>query len=77
MSKVKIKSDKGLNDQLKEQVQTLRGVINTGEPSSRFARKYCDDIPAVEIMDRETGKKTIVSLYAVASTMQALAELFE
>ena len=76
-NKVKIKSDNKLNNELKDEVQTLRGMINTGEPSERFGRTYHPDLPKMIVLDRETGKSVEVSLCDASGVMKALSELFE
>jgi hypothetical protein len=73
MSKVKINSDSQLNPELRDEVQTLRGMINTGEETSRFKKEYAKDKPQVVITDTMTGKQTSVSLYAASNVMDALA----
>lgn len=74
---MKIKSDENLNPALKDQVQTLRGMINKGVNSERFIKTPCDDCPAFYVTDTETGKKTTVSLFALSEVMDALRNLFE
>ena len=74
---MKIKSDEELNSQLKQEVQTLRGIINTGRESERFKKIPCNDEPGYIVVDTHTGKQTIVPLYAVSNVMNALNELFE
>ena len=75
--KMKIKSDEKLNPVLRNQVQTLRCMINKGVNSERFIKTPCSDCPAVYVTDIETGRKTAVSLFALSEVMDALKDLFE
>jgi hypothetical protein len=74
--KHKIKSDERLNPQLKEEVQTLRGVINIGQGSNRFTTARSEDTPGVIITDLHTGRTTTSPLFAASNVMDALKELF-
>lgn len=76
MKKLEINSDLQLNTELRDEVQSIRGMINTGEETSRFKKEYAKDKPQIVITDTITGKQTSVPLYAASNVMTALAELF-
>jgi hypothetical protein len=76
-NKVKIKSDRRLSKPLRDQVQTLRGMINTGIETDRFTKEYHKERPSVIITDQMTNKTVTVPIFAAREVMEALTKLFE
>ena len=74
---MEIKTDNKLNPQLKREVQTLRGMINTGVNSERFKKAPCKDKPGYIVTDTQTGKQVMVPLFALSDVMNVLNALFE
>lgn len=80
MKKFKIHSDNELNPQLKEKVQSMRGLIFSNAPkilNPRFKMASCYDRPCVIIMDIESGKITKpIALCHMHGAIQVLNDLF-
>lgn len=74
---MEIETDNKLNPQLKREVQTLRGMINTGVNSERFKKDACKDKPGYIVTDTQTGKQVMVPLFALSDVMNVLNALFE
>ena len=76
---MRISSDKRLNEQLQEEVSTLRDIMISANKhhSSRFTARKSKDRPSMIITDTETNQETEVGLYAYREVMKALIELFE
>ncbi|MNB84022.1 hypothetical protein D3C81_384480 [compost metagenome] len=80
VNKFNNRSDNTMNSALKSEVQGLRGAIgNTAEKQpmpERFEATPLADDPSIMILDTETGKSTIVPIFAYREVRKALNELF-
>jgi hypothetical protein len=76
-----LSSDATMNSALKEEVTSLRGsMVQQAEKTklpSRFSTKPHPDTPSMFIYDKETGKETLVPLFAYGEVLKALKDLFE
>lgn len=75
----KVTTDERLNPRLKEEVQSLRGLMWQSLPqikSKRFMMSQCPDRPAVIIRDTLTGKtSTEIGLCDLHGAIQVINEL--
>lgn len=76
---MKIKSDERLNEQLQEEVSTLRKCIAKSNKnySGRFLATESETSPSMIVTDAESGKSIEVPLFAYGDVMKALKGLFE
>lgn len=77
---MKIKSDEEANEALAEELGGLRGSMLAAaegrEMPARFSAEPHGERPAMIITDSETGRQTMVPLFAYGDVRRTLTELF-